>query len=127
MKEEIKVLAKKYLDEIIGMRREFHRHPELAFEEIETALRITKFLDAHKIKYTEKDAKTGIVGVIEGRNPESTFPKEFRSLNTIPSQVSKALESAGPPTKQLKKTKPPKPERKKLHKKNKSIPGPFNL
>lgn len=69
MKEEIKRLAKKYLDEIIAIRREFHQNPELAFEEVETAHRIANFLDNHSIKYTDKIAKTGIVGVIEGRNP----------------------------------------------------------
>lgn len=84
MKEEIKVLAKKYLDEIIGMRREFHQHPELAFEEIETALRITKFLDAHKIKYTEKVAKTGIVGVIEGRNPQKKVIALRADMDALP-------------------------------------------
>lgn len=67
MKERIRKLASEYLNDIIKIRRDFHQNPELAFEEIETAKRIAQFLDRHKIKYTEKVAKTGIVGVIEGK------------------------------------------------------------
>jgi len=84
MKEDIKELAKKYLNEIIGLRREFHQHPELAFEEFETARRITNFLDAHKIKYTENIAKTGIVGVIEGRNPEKKIIALRADMDALP-------------------------------------------
>jgi len=69
MKEEIKDLANKYINEVIQLRRDFHQYPELAFEEVETASRISEFLDSQKINYTGKIAKTGIVGIIEGRNP----------------------------------------------------------
>ncbi|MCD6179227.1 MAG: amidohydrolase [Bacteroidales bacterium] len=84
MKDEIKKLAKEYLDEIIGIRREFHQNPELAFEEIETAKRIADFLDIHKIKYTEKIAKTGIVGVIEGRNPNKKVIALRADMDALP-------------------------------------------
>lgn len=69
MKEKIKELALHYLPEIIAIRREFHQYPELAFEEYETANRIANFLRKHNIPFTEKIAKTGIVGVLEGKNP----------------------------------------------------------
>ena len=84
MKDEIKKLAKEYLDEIIGIRREFHQNPELAFEEIETAKRIADFLDIHKIKYTGKIAKTGIVGVIEGRNPNKKVIALRADMDALP-------------------------------------------
>ncbi len=84
MKDEIKVLAKKYLNEIIRIRREFHQYPELAFEEIETARRIANFLDVHQIKYTEKVAKTGIVGIIEGINPQKKVIALRADMDALP-------------------------------------------
>lgn len=84
MKEKIKILSKKYLNEIIAVRQEFHMHPELAFEEAGTASRIANFLDAHKIIYTEKIAKTGIVGVIEGRNPNKKIIALRADMDALP-------------------------------------------
>ena len=34
-----------YRDDIIRLRREFHQHPELSFEETETTRRIAETLD----------------------------------------------------------------------------------
>jgi len=84
MIEEIKILTKKHLDEIIAIRREFHQHPELAFEEVETAKRVANFLDAHHIKYTDKVAKTGIVGLIEGRNPNKKVIALRADMDALP-------------------------------------------
>jgi len=84
MKEEIKKLAKKYLPELISIRRAFHQNPELAFEEVETARRIASFLDAHQIQYTEKVAKTGIVGVIEGKNPQKKVIALRADMDALP-------------------------------------------
>ena len=84
MIEEIKILVKKHLDEIIAIRREFHQNPELAFEEVETAQRIADFLDAHQIKYKEKVAKTGIVGVIEGKNPKKKVIALRSDMDALP-------------------------------------------
>lgn len=84
MKQKIRQLAKENLNDIIQIRREFHQNPELAFEETETAKRIARFLDLHKIKYVEKIAKTGIVGVIEGRNPEKKVIALRADMDALP-------------------------------------------
>lgn len=84
MKDEVKELAKKYLNDIIAIRREFHQNPELAFEEFETAQRIMYFLDNHHIKYTAKVAKTGIVGVIEGKNPNKKIIALRADMDALP-------------------------------------------
>lgn len=84
MIEEIKTLAKKHLDEIIAIRREFHQHPELAFEEVKTVRRIANFLDEHKINYKEKVAKTGITGVIEGKNPQKKVIALRADMDALP-------------------------------------------
>ena len=55
---------------VIGMRREFHRYPELSMEERETTKRIAAKLEELGIPYeiNEKN-RTGLVGVIKGGNP----------------------------------------------------------
>ncbi len=84
MKEKIKALSKKYLSEVIDLRRTFHQNPELAFEEFETAERIKKVLDHHEIAYTDKVAKTGIVGVIKGRNPDKKIIALRADMDALP-------------------------------------------
>ena len=84
MKEEIKKLAQKYLSDCIEIQRKFHQYPELAFEEIETAQRIANFLTDHQIKFTEKIAKTGIVGVIEGKNPHKKIIALRADMDALP-------------------------------------------
>jgi len=71
IKTEIKQLAKKYLKEITSLRRQIHSNPELAFEEYETAALIARFLKENEIECQEGVAKTGVVGLIKGKNPES--------------------------------------------------------
>lgn len=50
---------------IIGLRREFHRHPELSFEEYETQKRILKILGELGIE-CRKIADTGVLASIRG-------------------------------------------------------------
>lgn len=49
------------------LRRDLHRHPELAFEEVETSARIARELSALDIEMRTGVAKTGIVARIRGR------------------------------------------------------------
>lgn len=69
----VKEIAGKYKDYIIEMRRYFHAHPELSFEEYETTKKIAEELDKMGIPY-EINTKynTGLVGVIQGAHPGKT-------------------------------------------------------
>ena len=53
---------------IIGLRREFHQHPELSFEEYETQKRILKTLEELGIE-SRKIADTGVLASIKGNLP----------------------------------------------------------
>jgi amidohydrolase len=55
-------------DEVIQLRRHFHRHPELSYEERETANFICGWLDQNKIAYKKGIAGTGIIGTIKGKS-----------------------------------------------------------
>jgi hippurate hydrolase len=68
LKEEIKRLAKQYAQEFIEIRHHLHANPELSYEEYETSKFIQGKLQEFGIPFEIK-ATTGVVGLIEGKNP----------------------------------------------------------
>lgn len=66
----IQQYAKDFHQETISLRRHIHAHPELAFEEHDTAALVANKLEEWGVSYQSGVAKTGVVGVIKGRNPE---------------------------------------------------------
>lgn len=59
-------------DDIAGWRRDFHSHPELRFEEHRTAARVAELLTAFGCdEVVTQVGRTGVVGVIHGRNTGS--------------------------------------------------------
>ena len=54
-----------YRDELIDLRRDFHRHPELGFEEYRTAELVETYLKNLGMT-TRRVAKTGIVALLDG-------------------------------------------------------------
>jgi amidohydrolase len=70
LKDRIKSLAADFSEEVVSIRRHLHRNPELSFKEFETAAFIAKKLDEYRISYEDKVAKTGIVALIKGKNPD---------------------------------------------------------
>jgi len=59
--------------ELIRIRRDLHRHPELGFEEHRTASVIAKWLNHCDVRVREGVVGTGVVGVIEGGRPGRTI------------------------------------------------------
>src|SRR6056297_1534724 len=59
-------------DELIELRRDFHMHPELGFEEYRTADKVEQYLKG--IGLTPKRvAKTGVIATLEGARPGQTL------------------------------------------------------
>jgi amidohydrolase len=58
--------------ELVALRRRLHQHPELAFEEHETAKAVTGFLDKLGLKYRSGIGKTGIIALIDSAKPGPT-------------------------------------------------------
>ncbi len=65
MIDRLKKDVKKLTGQIIDWRRDFHRHPEIAFEEERTSSVIRKFLDTLGIPVSTC-AKTGLRAILEG-------------------------------------------------------------
>ena len=62
-------LVEKYEQEMIGVRRTIHQHPELSNKEFETTKRIEKFLRDCGIEVLEVGMKTGCIGLLKGGKP----------------------------------------------------------
>ena len=84
LKERIKTLSGEYLEEVISYRRHFHRHPELSFKEYDTAAFIAARLSSFGIPFEDKVAKTGIVALIQGLDPESTTVALRADMDALP-------------------------------------------
>lgn len=59
-------------DELIALRRDFHRYPELGFKEFRTSKKIIKYLIDLGLEVTIL-AKTGVVGLLKGSNNGPTL------------------------------------------------------
>ncbi|GAA4805380.1 M20 family metallopeptidase [Olivibacter ginsenosidimutans] len=68
LKESVYTLAQSIFAEVVSNRRHIHAHPELSFEEYNTAAFIKEKLNALGIKWQEM-ANTGVVALIKGDKP----------------------------------------------------------
>jgi len=59
-------------DWLVEIRRTIHRHPELAFEEVETSKLVSKWLGQFGLEVKTGMAKTGVVGLLRGKKPGKT-------------------------------------------------------
>jgi amidohydrolase len=84
LKEKIQQLAAQYFDEIVSIRRTIHQHPELAYEEIQTAALVCAELDKLHIPYTKNIAKTGVVAILECNNPEKKCIALRADMDALP-------------------------------------------
>jgi amidohydrolase len=59
-------------DDLLMLRRDFHRHPELSFKEERTSTIVSDRLERMGLRVRRKVGQTGVVGVLEGRRPGRT-------------------------------------------------------
>lgn len=76
--------ATDYKAEIIAIRRHLHQFPELSFNEVETSKFVSKKLTEFGIKHTTGIVKTGIVAIIEGKNPTKKIIALRADLDALP-------------------------------------------
>ena len=83
MHEKFLQLAQQYADDIIGWRRHIHAHPELSYQEFETAAFVQATLHSFGIS-TQTLANTGIIGCIEGKNPAKKLIALRADMDALP-------------------------------------------
>ena len=59
-------------EEMTAIRRHIHQHPELSNEEFETTKLIREKLTEYGIEIAEIGLKTGVLGILRGKNPGKT-------------------------------------------------------
>ncbi|MBQ5799374.1 MAG: amidohydrolase, partial [Oscillospiraceae bacterium] len=59
-------------DELVALRRDFHRHPELGFQEFRTSKIVEDYLTELGLE-VRRCAGTGVIGVLRGAKPGKTL------------------------------------------------------
>lgn len=83
LQQKIKELSQHYAPEAIAIRRHLHSHPELSYEEFETSNYVQQKLAEYKIPFSIK-ATTGVIGIIEGKNPTSRVIALRADMDALP-------------------------------------------
>jgi amidohydrolase len=75
--------AKALKEHTIALRRDFHRHPELGFEEVRTAGIVAENLTALGMDVSTGVGKTGVVGLLEGTSKSPVVLLRF-DMDALP-------------------------------------------
>ena len=72
MENTLRKRTEEMKDWLIEIRRTIHMHPELSFQEVETARLVAEWLRKFGIQVKTGVAKTGVVGLLRGKHPGKT-------------------------------------------------------
>lgn len=75
--------AKELFAYMRDLRRDFHRHPELGFQEVRTASIVANELNKLGLEVSTGVGKTGVVGVLEGDHPGPVVLARF-DMDALP-------------------------------------------
>ncbi len=91
LEQHIKDLAKKYAGEIIDIRHHIHANPELSYVEFETSAFIQQKLAGWGIPFEIK-ATTGVIALIQGKNPNKRVVALRADMDALPIQEENDIE-----------------------------------
>jgi hippurate hydrolase len=83
LKEKIQSLARSHANSFVEIRRHLHANPELSYQEFETSAFVQNKLREFGIPF-QVMAKTGVVGVIEGKNPGKKILALRADIDALP-------------------------------------------
>lgn len=84
LKEQILSRSSQLKDEVIKLRRHFHMHPELSYEEKETSEFIRSWLIDNGISFKHGVAGTGIIATIAGQSAEGRVIALRAEMDALP-------------------------------------------
>ena len=84
LKDKIQQLAQAYHPETVALRRHIHQNPELSFEEHETGKFVAAQLQKWGIQHQVGIAGTGVVALIEGKNPGKNTVALRADMDALP-------------------------------------------
>ncbi len=90
--DKIKKLSQQYAQDVIGWRRDIHANPELSYKEFNTAKLVLDNLKNFGLKPTGGVAGTGVVVLIEGKNPTKKTVALRADMDALPIQETNSVE-----------------------------------
>jgi len=96
--DTIRGRAEEYYSEVVSIRRHIHQHPELSKQEKNTMDFICSKLKEYDIQFKDNIGGFGIVGIIEGRDPQDICIALRADMDALPIIESNQVEyrSANP-------------------------------
>lgn len=85
--------ANQLFEYTVGLRRDFHMHPELGFQEVRTAGIVARELKSLGLEVTTGVAETGVVAMLEGAQPGPVVLLRF-DMDALPIQEETGAEYA---------------------------------
>jgi len=85
--------AETHFDYMVDQRRDFHRHPELGFQETRTSGIVADTLTNLGMEVQRGIGQTGVVGLLEGSKPGPTLLVRF-DMDALPIQEENRLDYA---------------------------------
>lgn len=107
IKTEIATETDKIFDELVALRRDFHRYPELAYEEVRTSCIVAEYLEGLGCEVQRGVAKTGVVAHLRGdlatssskvvalRADLDALPMPEETLHTFRSTIAGKMHACG--------------------------------
>lgn len=92
VKNRIKELTQQYNDYVTGIYHHLHAHPELSFEEYETAAFVSKELAEMGVSHRTGIGGNGILAKIEGENPQKKIIALRADMDALPVCEANGLE-----------------------------------
>ncbi len=86
LQEKIRQLSTDHHAQIVAIRRHIHAHPELSFQEYNTAKFIAQTLKDLGLSVQEGIANTGLMVQIEGKNPSKNIVALRADIDALPIQ-----------------------------------------
>ncbi len=90
LKEKIHQLARRYAPDFISIRHHLHANPELSYQEFKTSEFVREKLSSFGIPFRVM-AETGVVGLIEGRNPGKRVIALRADMDALPIREENAV------------------------------------
>ncbi len=81
---QIKSLSRELAEQVVGYRHHLHQHPELSFQEHQTARFVAETLTSFGLSPQTGVADTGVVALIKGKNPDSRTVALRADMDALP-------------------------------------------
>lgn len=91
LQQKIQELARQYAAEFIAIRQHLHANPELSYQEFETSKFVQEKLRSFGVPFEVK-ATTGVLGIIQGKNPGSRVIALRADMDALPIMEENAVD-----------------------------------